>query len=162
MIRPFLSVGLLLCVVGGAVAQQREELKGLAHLGLLVEELDQDAQRCGITRSLIRDAIAYAISSSKLKFSDDNGSGPKIYVRVGALVQRQPVQCLSDVSLDVVNFQRVQLDYTDEPPRFVTIQLWHDDWLEVSIPEKHSQQVRSAIENATKKLVAAWYLANKP
>ena len=30
-------------------------------------------------------------------------------MRVGALVQRHPVQCLSDVSLDVVNFQRVQL-----------------------------------------------------
>lgn len=162
MIRPFLSVALLLCVMGGAVAQHDEELKGLTHLRLLVGELDQDAQRCGITRSLIRDAIAYAISSSKLKFSDDNGNGPKIYVRVMALTQRQPVQCISRVSLYVLNFQRVQLDYTDEPPRFVTIQLWDDDWLQVSIPETHSQQVRSAIENATKKLVAAWYLANKP
>jgi hypothetical protein len=162
MIRPFLSVVLLLSVVGGAVAQQGVELKGLTHLGLLIEELDQDAQRCGVTRDLIRDAIAYTISSSKLKFSDDNGSGPEIYVHVGALVQQQPAQCLSEVSLDVVNIQRVQLDYTDEPSRFVTIQLWHDVWLQVSIPEKHSQQVRSAIENATKKLVAAWYLANKP
>jgi hypothetical protein len=130
MFRPFLSAALLLSVVGGAVAQQGVELKGLTHLGLLIEDLDQDAQWCGVTRDLIRDAIAYTISSSKLKLSDDNGSGPKIYVRVGALVQRQPVQCLSDVKLDVVNFQRVQLDYTDEPPRFVTIQLWHDDWLQ--------------------------------
>jgi hypothetical protein len=144
------------------MAQESEELRGLTHLGLIVKGLDQEAQRCGITRDLIRDAIAYTIGSSKLKFSDDDSSGPMIYVGVGVLVQRQPVQCFSDVSLDVVNFQRVQLDYTDEPPRIVTLWLWHDDWLEVSILERHSQHVQSAVENATKKLVAAWYLANKP
>jgi hypothetical protein len=162
MIRLFISVVLLLCVGGGAVAQQAEELRGLTRLGLLVEGIDQEAQRCGITRNLIRDAIAYTISSSKLKFSDDDSSGPKLYVRVGALVQRQPVQCFSNVSFDVVNIQKVQLDYRDEPPSYTVLQLWHDDWLEVSVPEKHSQQVRVAIENATKKLIAAWYLANKP
>jgi hypothetical protein len=163
MIRVFLSIVLLSCVVGGrAIAQQASNLKGLSHLGLLVDPLDQEAQRCGITRDLIRDAIAYAISSSKLTFSDNEGSGPKIYVGVAALIQRQPLQCVSNISFNVVNFQRIQLDYTDEPPRFVTIQLWSDDWLEVSIPERHSQSVRGAIEGATKKLVAAWYLANNP
>jgi hypothetical protein len=163
MIRVFFSVVLLCCAAGGAaIAQQADDLKGLSHLGLLVDPLDQDAQRCGITRDLIRDAMAYTISSSKLTFSDDEGSGPKIYVSIGGLVQRQPVQCFSNVSFDVVNFQRVQLNYTDEPSRFVTIQLWHDDWLQVSIPERHSESVRRAIENATKKLVAAWYLLNKP
>ena len=160
--RIILSVGLLLFFLGSAVAAQGDDLKGVTNLGLLVEEPDQEAQQCGITRGLIRDAIAYTISSSKLKFSEDNGSGPKIYVSVGALMQRQPVQCFSVVSLDVVLFRGVQLDYTNEPPRAVTIQLWHDDWLQLSAPERHSQDVRSAVENATKKLVAAWYLANKP
>jgi hypothetical protein len=125
-------------------------------------ELDQEAQRCGITRDLIRDAIAYTISSSKLKFSDDNRSGPKIYVDVEVLMQDKPVQCFSVVSLDVLTFQTVQLDYLDEPPRLFAIQLWHNASLGVSIPERHSQQVQYAIEKATKKLVAAWYLANKP
>jgi hypothetical protein len=162
--RAFFSVVLLTCtVVGGrAIPQQADDVKGLSHLGLLVETLDQDAQRCGITRDLIRDAIAYTISASKLTFSDDESSGPKIYVRIVTLIQRQPLQCVSSISFDVDTFQKVQLDYTDEPPRVVAIELWPDDWLEVSIPERHSQDVRRAIENATKKLVAAWYLANKP
>jgi hypothetical protein len=60
MFRFFLTIALLLSVVGSAVAQQGEELKGLTHLRLLIDELDQDAQRCGVL-----------VSSSKLKFSDD-------------------------------------------------------------------------------------------
>src|ERR1700693_3098564 len=129
MIRSFFSVVLLLCVGSVGAAQQAEELRGLTHLGLLVEGLDQEGQRCGITRDLIRDAIAYTISSSKLKFSDGDSNGPKLYVRVGARVQREPLKGVSNVWFDVVNLQKVQLDYTDEPPRYTVLQLWHDDWL---------------------------------
>jgi hypothetical protein len=162
MIRLFFSVGLLLCVGGSAFAQQSGYLKGITQLGFLVEGLDQDTQRCGITRELIRDAIAYTISSSKLKFSDDDKKRPLIRVGVAALIQRQPVQCFSALSFDVVHAQDVQLDYADEPPRYIVMWLWHDTWLEVASPERHSGQVRGAVENATKKLVAAWYLANQP
>ena len=162
MVRHFLSVALFLCVGGIAIgAHQAEGLRGLTHLGLQVEELDQETQSCGITRDLIRDAIAYPISSSRLGFSDDDRS-PKLYVHVASLVQRQPLQCFSLVSFEVVNLQKVQLDYTDEPPRYVVVQLWQHYWLGVSIPERHSEKVRDGIENVTKKLIAAWYLANKP
>jgi len=157
----FFSLVLLLALMGKAFAQNAEELHGLTHVGLAVEDLDEDAKRCGITKDLIRDSVAYTMSASKLKLSEDDWSAPLIYIRASAMVQRNPVQCISDVSVELMNMQKVQLNYMNGPPRFVTIQLWHDDWLEVSQPERHAEQVRRAVENATtKKFVAAWSRAN--
>lgn len=156
------ACGTLALLAATASAQDRNDLKDLRSVGLIVGGMDQDAQRCGFTRSLIRDAIAYPISSSKLDFSGDYKGGAALNVRVTAMVQTQPLECISEVDVDVFSIQQVQLDYSNQPARFFPVELWHDSWLSASPPEQHAQQIRTAIENAAKKLVTDWNLANKP
>jgi hypothetical protein len=133
-------------------------LRGLKSIALLVEGLDEEAQRCGITESLIRDAFLFPISQSKIELSDGK-IGPKFWIRVTVVIQRQPNQCVSSLELAVINYQRVQLDYTDEPPPWVMVRLWDDSW--ITVGPQHAQRVRNAVENATKKFLTTWNLANK-
>ena len=41
-------------------------LRGLKSIDLLIQGVDDEAQRCGITETLVRDAFLYPISQSKL------------------------------------------------------------------------------------------------
>jgi hypothetical protein len=158
-----ISIAICIFVASPANAQMGKDdtraLRGLKSIYLAIEGVDDEAQRCGITESLIRDAFLLPISQSKLQLSHDK-TGPMFYIGVVVAIQAQPNQCVSFLQLAVINIQRVQLDYTDESPTLAMVRLWDDGWLTVGNP--HSERVRNAIENATKKFLTTWNLANKP
>jgi hypothetical protein len=158
----FLVAACLLFAEGFAHAQTNESvsLKGLTSIGLLVDDLDEAAQRCGITKSLISDAFTYIASFANFKITDK--TGPKFLVRVNTIIQQQPTQCISDLSVQVVNAQRVTLDFDEKLNPIVWVELWKDNWLSVSVAHLHPQQIKTAVEGATKKFVTQWNLANKP
>jgi hypothetical protein len=165
MLRNLISVVVCVFVANSASAQtDADALRGLKSIDLFIEGVDDEAQRCGITETLIRDAFLYPISQSKLQFAHHAG-GPTFFVRVSLLIQRHPEQCISFVEAAVRNYQKVQLDYLkeDDPPTWAWVNLWPSGWGEASlIVGQPAQRVRNVIENVTKKFLTAWSLANKP
>jgi hypothetical protein len=148
-----------------AVAQMGSEetrpLRGLKSIRLSVEGIDDEAQKCGVTESLIREAFLFPLSQSRIKFTTDK-MAPLFWVRANVLIQERPGQCISSLELAVVNYQRVQLDYLDdrdEPPVWAFVRLWDAGTLLVGT--RHAERVRAAVENATKKFVTTWNLANR-
>jgi hypothetical protein len=173
MFRYLISMAVYIFVASAAGAQMdkgdaprglnhEDLLRGLKSIDLFIEGVDDEAQRCGITETLIRDAFLYPISQSKLQFSHHAG-GPTFLVRVTIVIQERPNQCISFVETAVRNYQKVQLDYAkDDPPTWAWVSLWPGGWGEASlIVGEPAQRLRNWIENATKKFVTAWNLANK-
>jgi hypothetical protein len=141
-----------------AHAQWTTELHGITSIGLVVE-LHEDAKRCGISKSTITDVFMYVASTADLPTTSET-IGPQVIVRLNTLFQPQPGQCISNLTMEVGNYQQVTLDYGDHQSPFVWVVLWRDAWLTVSIAERHDAKIRSTVEASTKKLVTAWRLAN--
>jgi hypothetical protein len=108
VIRLFLFAAVcLLSIENLALAQTYDErLRGLTSLGFLVDGVDEASKNCGITESTIRDAFMYVASSANFKITTDSRS-PQFVVRIITLIQRQPIQCISAVSIQVGNYQQV-------------------------------------------------------
>jgi hypothetical protein len=93
MFRHLISIAVCILVASAASAQMDKNdtpdhldlLRGLKTINLVIEGADDDAQRCGITESLIRDAFLYPISQSKLQFSTI-AHGTAFLVRVAVLI----------------------------------------------------------------------------
>jgi hypothetical protein len=140
----------------------QKAITGLSELKLLVDGLDADSQKCGITESLIRDAFMFPVSSSRLNIvSKASYAGPVFYIRVTTLDPRNSSQCVTSLEAEVINFQLVKLDYKDDEPSWVTVKLWDDIWVTSSNRADHPQKIQHAVENATKKFVTIWNIANK-
>jgi hypothetical protein len=133
-------------------------LKGLKSIHLLVEDLNEESQRCGITEPLIHDAFMFPASSSKINISNDRG--PTFYVKVATLFDR--LGCFSLLKVEVYINQSVKLNYIDGPPAFVHVRLWQEERLITSKIEEHGQRIRNNVENSTKNFLTEWNLANRP
>ena len=133
-------------------------LKGLKSIHFVVD-LNGENQRCGITEPLIHDAFMFPASSSKIHISNDRG--PMFHVLVATL--NQVGGCISNLKVEVSNYQPVKLEYTDGPPAWVVVRLWQEELLIVSSKMKdHAQRIRTEVENLTKKFLTEWNLANRP
>jgi hypothetical protein len=135
-------------------------LRGLSALGLVVEGLDDDSGKCGITEDVIRDAFLYIATSAKFRVTTERYA-PQFIVHVTTLIQRNPRQCVTNLAIEVAKAQTVTLEFGDKLSTSVWVQLWRDDWIAVSVAERHRQQVQNGVEGATKKFIAAWTMENK-
>lgn len=92
MFRAILIAGLAIVPTHRALAQMGEHkadaLRGLKSISLVVDSLDEDERRCGITEQLIRDAFLYPISQSRIPLSASESEGPVFWVCVTTLIQR--------------------------------------------------------------------------
>jgi hypothetical protein len=138
-----------------------DALRGLKSIDLFIQGIDDKAQHCGLTEDLVREAFAYPINQSKLQFLH-YGGGPTFFIRVIVSIQRQPNQCISSLELAVMNYQRVELDYANEQPKWAWVRLWDDAWLFVAGTEPLAEQVRKAIQSSAQDFLTAWTFANKP
>ena len=92
-----LGVALLITETGTAQVSEKDAqraLRGLTSIYLLVDDIDEEAKSCGITKSLIRDAFMFPASLSKIKISNDPVlTSSEFYVRVSSVIQQNPTQC---------------------------------------------------------------------
>jgi hypothetical protein len=161
--RKLLIMASLLCVgTDLANAETIEKLRGLMSVRLIVPELDEDAKSCGLSQELVRDAVMFPASSSKLEFLDATGDGAVFEVVITTMVQERPVQCITNLAINVWIVERVKFDYAPDAIRYAAVTMWFSGAICVSVATKHPQMLRTAIENKTKKFLTDWNLANKP
>jgi hypothetical protein len=157
-------VALFVFVTNFAQATSSEDtqqaIRGLSELELVVDGLDSDAEKCGITASLIRDAFMFPVSSSRLNISNKASYvGPAFLIRV--TTAQTPSLCVTALEFAVINYQLVKLDYKDDAPSWVTLRLWDNLWVSSSAPANHPQKIQRSVEASAKKFVTIWNIANK-
>jgi hypothetical protein len=146
----------------GEAGETREPLRGITAVRLKPLGVDREAERCGITESLVREAIMFPASMSKLRITDQGGFlSPVLLITVSVLHLDRDDQCFSSVRLELLNNQQIKLDFSNEPPVWVDVLLWRNTWIFASSASRHPLQLRTAIESQTKKFLADWSLANK-
>ena len=117
-----------LVLVDQAQAQTLDNvLRGINRIGLLIEQLDEDAKECQITETLVRDAFTYPASGGRLVIANDPISLPFMYMKITTLLHKQSQLCSSNVDMRLQVHQGVKLDASGRNI-FGTIELWWFRW----------------------------------
>ena len=85
--RVFIAVVVLMSValrIGGQAASERETLKGLGPIRVVVEELGSDAERDGLTQRMLQTAVELRLRQNGIPLEEDVAL-PYLYVNVSAL-----------------------------------------------------------------------------
>ena len=134
-------------------------LRGLTKLSLSVEQLNEDSQFCGITKTLIENAFTYPASAAKFEIVSD-AHVPMALIVVTTL-QSPLRRCISSIRFQVRATTMVRLDYAVASQVPGRVLIWEDGWLGLSERNEHAHQVSQTIEDMTKRLVGDWNLSNK-
>jgi hypothetical protein len=159
--RKALIVVACLCVSASfANAQDNTLLSGLKRINLLIENLTNDAQSCGITNALVREAFMYPASSAR--FSVEQGSSiPTFYILI-TTVRTQNGICASSVKVEVYSFEMVKLTFSGRSDFAAKVALWQFDWLGIDFdPHIHGEAIKKILDEATRSFITDWNLANK-
>ena len=85
--RVFIAVVVLMSValrIGGQAPSERETLKGLGPIRVVVEELGSDAERDGLTQRMLQTAVELRLRQNGIPLEEDVAL-PYLYVNVSAL-----------------------------------------------------------------------------
>lgn len=137
-------------------------LKGAHSVGILVEELHQDAIDCNLSRGLIEKAAKYPFSSARFKLVEPLAEADHItfYIAVNTLYFPNVDGCVSALSLSAYYYQNIKLEFSDRHA-FVKVILWGEGKIISSQRLDHEQLISQSIENFAKEFVTAWNLDNK-
>ena len=124
-------------------------LKGVKETTIVIERLDEDHVKCGITENMIDAAVRIPISNSRLKITNRQTSG-FIYVNVGALSFEN--FCVVSIQLTYAKF----IISENESGRF-----WFKSHLMSWNRNDIGLRVTDRLEALTKELIAAWLKANQ-
>jgi hypothetical protein len=155
----FLSAGL------SQAQQQPGSLSGIKSANVNINEADAENKSCGITDQLIREAVMYPISGSRLKVSSllpPSTDVPILSVAISTV--RGGVTsglCLSGIRIQLAIYQPLTLPFASGP-RMHKVMLWEGGWHGGSMQHDHAKQIREQIELLMKRFVTAWNLDNKP
>ena len=135
-------------VSGTASAQSvRRGLKDLSEIRIAVEDFDEEAQACGITKEILDIGVRVPLVNSRLTVV----SQTRDFVYIAVAVIRPRGVCAGNVTLEV---NRWSSEFND----FVTV--WRRGLVMSSDPSSFGAQASDAIQLNTKELISDWLRAN--
>lgn len=123
-------------------------LKGVKEVRIIIEELDDTAQKCGITNALLDSSVRLPLSSSRLRVTNAPGNG-YVYARATALELRN--SCAVSIRLE---FRRYAVSVDDVGT------FWSTGGLLVWDKMNMHTRISSDVEQYTKEFIAEWLKAN--
>ena len=160
-VRASITVAALVLISAAIAHAQRAvpALRGLAEVHLLIEALDKDSTACGITEPQVRSAFMYLVSGARFSVTADPlAVSPVFYINI--ITSRGEGICASMVETKVYSYQKVKLEY-QEYERMSEVLLWSTHIVTFSNSRRHSDEIKSVVEDMTKKFVTVWNLSNK-
>jgi len=131
----------------------REPLEGLKTLGILIENLSQNAQACGITKDGMETSLRLIVRQSGIQIARSPDSRDAkdgfIYLAVTALEN-----CTTSVSLEVASLANIAAT-----GRSVTATIWERRGVRVG--GNANANTKAMVEAFAKQLADDWNLANK-
>jgi hypothetical protein len=135
------------------------ELKGLASLGILVEDLSAQAVACGLSHDTIEGALSKRLASAGLtvrRNSDDD-----TYVYVNIMTTNLPGgMCVSRYDAFLYTHGTAKLSYREQPV-LVQISLMHRGGIDIGAPTGHGVAVERGLEKYVDLFVTQIHDANK-
>jgi hypothetical protein len=134
-------------------------LRGLAEINVLVEDLDDEDIKCGLTKDLIRDAVLYPTSSAKIRVTNELVS-EWLYVNTLSFFSEAAQYCVTTVVMEARSFEEEMLTFSRRKVHSEIV-LWRDGRLASSNRSGHARLVAEGIEQLAKKFVTDWHVDNK-
>lgn len=135
------------------------ELNGLTSLGVLVEELSQQAVACGLSREAIEGALSRQLTTAGL--SVRRNSDEDTYVYVNIMTSTLPGgTCLSRYDAFLYSHATAKLSYRDQPV-LVQVSLMHRGGIGTSAPSAHAAAVTRGLAGYIDLFIAQIRDANK-
>jgi hypothetical protein len=122
-------------------------------LSLSIGDLNSSAKTCGITETLIKEAIMHSANSSQLQFVDD-AKAPTFQVRVGTF-QSGAGLCVSPIDCRFFIRQKAPRPYDE-------LDLWVGGSLAQSGKDQHAQAVTQHVKACLKAFLAQWDADKRP
>jgi hypothetical protein len=138
---------------------ESQALRGLKNVHLIVEDISANNTACGLDEQTIKNAVAYPLANSRLKIGTRE-INPTLYVRVTSIHAKELAICTSYIDLKVSVYHLVPIKDTQNNA-FAEIILWYEGKLILSSKNLHREQVRSVLDEKTKKLVVDWTAAQR-
>ena len=134
---------------------EQHEITGLQATRIVVEDLDEDARLCGVTRESVDAAARIPLSTSRLRV--DNGDiGPYFYVQVTVL--RSGSYCMAAINLALT--RPVWLRPGAQTQDLVMARVWNRGGVISGADANFGRRVMNDIETYTKQFVGAWLRDN--
>jgi len=99
------------------------ELKGLSHVGLVVEDLDAKAADCGLNRAAIESAVSTSLSNAGLKVAVNTDEDTYLYINVMTTAMATGF-CVSRYDVSLFTNTTATLSYQSKPS-LVQVALLH-------------------------------------
>jgi hypothetical protein len=122
-------------------------LRDLSEIRIAVEDFEQEAQACGITKDILDAAVRGSLVNSRLRIVPQ--ARDYVYVAVAAIRPRGV--CAGNVTLEV---NRWSSEFKD----FVTV--WRRGLVMSSDPASFGPEASDAIQLNTRELISDWLRAN--
>ena len=120
------------------------ELKGLARLGLVGEDLSQQAAACGLTPGALDAAVRQPLVDAGLKVVRDTDDDTYLYVNI--ITTRMPNgTCVSRYDASLYSHTTAALSFQPSPV-LVQVALLHAGGLSGGAPAAHAESVVSALK----------------
>jgi hypothetical protein len=134
-------------------------LRGLAKINVLVEDLDDEDIKCGLTNDLIRDAVLYPTNSAKIRVTNEHVS-EWLYVNTLSFFSEAAQYCVTTVVMEARSLEEEMLTFSRRKVHSEIV-LWRDGRLASSNRSGHARLVAEGIEQLAKKFVTDWRVDNK-
>lgn len=124
--------------------------KGIKEVGILIENLDEDATKCNMTEDFLDAAVRLPISNSKIRVVDMN-KFPSAYIYVKLIIIREQEMCTAYIRVALNKYI----------PGENTGEFWNKDGLLIYRKVNFQQKIGEQLESFTKQLISAWLKANQ-
>jgi hypothetical protein len=146
---------LILCLAVGALspaAIAAGALSGVKEVAVVVEALDDDAERCGITEAILTRALSDPIATSKLKIVPRSGVSLSAQVTV---LQLDENACAASYDVKAYSYQSVSLAATRRET-MANVVLWQKSGIHSDSRARFAGAISDVIEELSKAFVVAW------
>jgi hypothetical protein len=128
-----------------------DALKGIKEVGILIENIDEDAIRCNISKDLLDASIRLPLANSKLKVIDI-GKIPDNYLYVNINVMDFSNLCVGNIQVSLNKYVTSEEAYG---------QFWRKTEIMSFRKIEFSRKVGESVEAFTKQFISAWLKANQ-
>jgi hypothetical protein len=135
------------------------ELKGIASLGIVVEELGQEAVACGLKQDALTAAVSKSLSGAGLKVVQNSDEDTYVYVHV-VTVSAGSGYCFSRYDAYVYSNTTATMSYGSRPV-LVQVSLLHKGGVSGSGTSTHADTVTRALAQYVDQFAARIRSANK-
>jgi hypothetical protein len=153
LMRQWIVAVLFSIVSASAWAQEDQVLRGFASARLVIEDLDEEAMACGVTRSALDTSARFVLSQSRIKF--DSAARPFIYIKVTVMRLSSSDSCAYSYEMSFRAPARVSANNI-----VAYVEIWSGGGMGISPRSNMPKSLTEGIEITTKKFVVEWSKTN--